>query len=60
MNYVYENPACDAAGTSVCIGTAVQAYPLSEGNAMLCLRHFHSERLAMLQQGIKPAEWIRS
>jgi hypothetical protein len=53
----YENPACDAAGTTTCIGTTVKRYPLSEGNAILCLRHFYCERLADIQQGIKPAEW---
>lgn len=57
MNYVYENPNCNAAGTSVCIGTEVKRYPLSEGNAILCLRHFHTERLSAIQQGIKPPEW---
>lgn len=56
-NFVYENPDCDAAGSSVCIGTIVKRYPLSEGNAILCLRHFHTERLSAIQQGVKPAEW---
>jgi hypothetical protein len=53
----YENPACDAAGAHTCIGTTVKRYPLSEGAAILCIRHFHTERLSDIRQGIKPAEW---